>query len=89
MVIIVCVQDDPRVDLQCSETLHGDEPEAVRRLHPTVQGREKQVSDNRAVQNLKVLQRSHSSLGLLHSHQRHRKGRTNIIRIGKKDYAGE
>ena len=48
------MQDDPRVDLQCSETLHGDEPEAVWRLHPTIQGREKQVSDNYAVKNLSL-----------------------------------
>ena len=36
-------QDYPRVDLQRAEALHGDEPEAVRRLHPAVQSGEKQV----------------------------------------------
>lgn len=43
VVIFVCLQDDPWVDLQCPEALHGDEPEVVWWLHPTVQGREKQV----------------------------------------------
>lgn len=42
--MLVCLQDDPWVDLQCAETLHGDEPEALWWLHPTVQGRKKQVS---------------------------------------------
>ena len=36
-------QNYPRVDLQRAEAFHGDEPEAVRRLHPAVQSREKQV----------------------------------------------
>lgn len=43
VLICVCLQDDPRLDLQRSEALYGDESEAVWWLHPTVQGREKQV----------------------------------------------
>lgn len=40
----VCLQDNTRLDLQRAETLHGDEPETVRRLYPAVQSRETEVS---------------------------------------------
>ena len=43
MCLCVYSQDHPRPHLQCSEAFHGDESEALWRLHTAVQGWEKQV----------------------------------------------
>ncbi len=47
----VVLQDDPRSDLQRAEALHGDEPEAVRRLHAAVQDGAAKVSVQRLARN--------------------------------------
>lgn len=42
-VVLSLVQDNPWTYLQCTETLHGNEPEAVWWLHSAVQSREAKV----------------------------------------------
>ena len=42
---IYILTDYPWVDLQCTEAVHGDEPEAFRRMHPAIQGR--MINDHR------------------------------------------
>jgi len=38
------MQDNTRTDIQCSETVHGNESEVVRQLYAAVQGRGSEVS---------------------------------------------
>ena len=42
-------QDNPRPHLQCTQTVHGDEPETVWRLHAAIQGRETEVSGSESL----------------------------------------